>query len=280
MFGNRVRETTTTTGTGNVTLAGAVTNYVTCNAKFGLNRRFAYWIEDDVNNAWEEGIGYLSATTTLVRDTIKDNSLGTTALINFAAGTKTVRASPSESSLIATLPFVRNAATAGKTMRPANWRGSNGTEGGLTANRLALFPFLYLQSEIVTSLKVRVSTAVAASKARVGVWEIAPDGEPGQLILESGDLDTTTLGLKSSAVTATRITAGWYWVGLLADAAVGMWRYEAGNAPACSPHSGASGEEIFGAYDDVAAGWTTLPASPVFDGDLFNPPNFILLGYA
>jgi hypothetical protein len=85
---NRVRESTTTTGTGAVTLAGAAIGFDSF-ADIGNGNTTYYTIAD--NTAWEVGIGtYTASGTTLSRDTVLSNSLGTTALINFSAGTKDV----------------------------------------------------------------------------------------------------------------------------------------------------------------------------------------------
>ena len=89
MVKDRVKETTTTTGTGNITLAGAVANFVTFTSVVGLNQPFTYCIEDVTNTAWEVGLGYLSGTTTLVRQTVYASS-NAAALVNLAAGTKNV----------------------------------------------------------------------------------------------------------------------------------------------------------------------------------------------
>ena len=90
VLADRVKETTTTTGTGTVTLAGAVTGYRSFAAVGNSNQTY-YAIIDSTNNAWEVGLGtYTSAGTTLSRTTVFSNSLSTTALINFAAGTKDV----------------------------------------------------------------------------------------------------------------------------------------------------------------------------------------------
>ena len=59
-YGNRVKETSSTTGTGNITTAGAVTGFVTFNTSFGLNRPFHYFILHDTGNTWETGIGLFS----------------------------------------------------------------------------------------------------------------------------------------------------------------------------------------------------------------------------
>ena len=87
-------ETATTTGTGNITLAGAVAGYRTFTSAIGLSTIFDYSIEAVDANAiptgeWEVGEGYLSGTATLVRSTVGSSS-NANALVNFSAGTKRV----------------------------------------------------------------------------------------------------------------------------------------------------------------------------------------------
>ena len=53
---DRVKETTTTTGTGTVTLAGAVTGYQAFSA-IGDGNTTHYVIEDANGTGWEVGIG-------------------------------------------------------------------------------------------------------------------------------------------------------------------------------------------------------------------------------
>lgn len=94
-FADRVKETATTTLTGDFTLAGAVTGYRTFNTAFGVGPSFYYGIEAVDGSGvptgdWEVGIGWLSASTTLVRNQILSNSAGTTVAISFSAGTKNV----------------------------------------------------------------------------------------------------------------------------------------------------------------------------------------------
>ncbi len=87
IFRPRVKETTVTTGTGNITLAGAPTGFQTFNTAFGTGVYFYYAIEG--GGEWEEGEGHLSAATTLVRDTVRFSS-NSNAAVNFSAGTKNV----------------------------------------------------------------------------------------------------------------------------------------------------------------------------------------------
>lgn len=89
LVADRVKESTTTTGTGSITLAGASTGFRTFNAAFGTNVFFYYVIQDGDGIDWETGRGYLSASTTLVRDTIHKSS-NANAAISLSAATHTV----------------------------------------------------------------------------------------------------------------------------------------------------------------------------------------------
>ena len=86
---DRVKETTTTGGTGTVTLAGAVAGFQSFSAIGNANSTY-YTITDGTNNTWEVGIGtYTSSGTTLSRDTVLASSSGG-SLVNFAAVEKDV----------------------------------------------------------------------------------------------------------------------------------------------------------------------------------------------
>ena len=86
---DRVKETSTTTGTGTVTLAGAATG-VQSFAAIGDGNTTFYTIVLVGGNEWEVGIGtYTSSGTTLSRGTILSSSNSGNA-VNFSAGTKDV----------------------------------------------------------------------------------------------------------------------------------------------------------------------------------------------
>jgi len=86
---DRVRETTTTTSTGTVTLAGAVTGFQSFSAIGNGNTTF-YTIAGQGTNEWEVGVGtYTSSGTTLSRDSVLASS-NSGSLVNFSAGTKDV----------------------------------------------------------------------------------------------------------------------------------------------------------------------------------------------
>ena len=89
VLADRVRETTTTAGTGTVTLAGAVVGFQTF-AAIGNGNVTYYTIAGQGTSEWEVGIGtYTSSGTTLSRDTILSSSNSGLA-VNFSAGTKDV----------------------------------------------------------------------------------------------------------------------------------------------------------------------------------------------
>ena len=84
---DRVQETTTTTGTGTVTLAGAVTGFQSFSVIGNANTTY-YAIA--AGSEFEVGIGTYTVTgTTLSRTTVLESS-NAGALVNFSAGTKSV----------------------------------------------------------------------------------------------------------------------------------------------------------------------------------------------
>jgi len=95
---DRVRETTTTTGTGTYTLAGAVTGFETFGSIGNTNTTY-YCCTDGTN--FEVGVGtYTSSGTTLARTTILQSSNSDSA-VNWSAGTRQIFCTlPAEKSVI------------------------------------------------------------------------------------------------------------------------------------------------------------------------------------
>lgn len=83
---DRVKETTTTTGTGTVTLAGAVTGFKAFSAVCANNDTAYYSIEGGAE--WEVGLGTWLTGGTLARSVI--SSSNSNALVSFSAGSKNV----------------------------------------------------------------------------------------------------------------------------------------------------------------------------------------------
>ena len=135
VLADRVKETTTTAGTGTVTLLGASPGFQSFAVVGDANTTY-YTIAGQTTSEWEVGIGtYTSSGTTLARTTVLSNSAGTqpTAL-TFSAGTKDVFVTyPSSKSV--NLDASGNATALGT---PAAFVGTNitGTASGLTAGNV------------------------------------------------------------------------------------------------------------------------------------------------
>jgi hypothetical protein len=85
---DRVKETTTTTGTGSFSLAGAVTGYDSF-GQIGSGNTTYYAVYLDGGSEWEVGIGTYTSPSTLSRDTILASS-NSGSVVTFSAGQKTI----------------------------------------------------------------------------------------------------------------------------------------------------------------------------------------------
>tara|TARA_R100001509_G_scaffold153235_1_gene113963 strand:+ start:782 stop:1732 length:951 start_codon:yes stop_codon:yes gene_type:complete len=87
---DRVKETTTSTGTGAISLAGAQPNFRTFSSVLSNADTTYYAIIDNTNLAFEVGLGtYASSGNTITRTTVLSSSNSNSA-VNFSAGTKDV----------------------------------------------------------------------------------------------------------------------------------------------------------------------------------------------
>ena len=86
VINDRVKETSTTTGTGNITLAGVPSGQgnVTFSSGIGVGNTTYYCIFAQGTNTFEIGVGTLSGATTLERTTVINNSSGNTSKISFS----------------------------------------------------------------------------------------------------------------------------------------------------------------------------------------------------
>ena len=88
---DRVKETSTTTGTGTISLAGAETGFETFVSGIGDSKQTYYTIFNNGTTEFEVGIGTVTDASpdTLSRDTIISSSNSDNA-VDFSAGTKIV----------------------------------------------------------------------------------------------------------------------------------------------------------------------------------------------
>lgn len=108
---DRVKSSTTTTGTGTITLGAAALGFQAFSV-IGDGNTTYYTIVDTVNGTWEVGIGtYTASGTTLSRTTVLDSS-NSGSPVSFASGSKDVFvAYPAERAVIGGMGYVENSAT-------------------------------------------------------------------------------------------------------------------------------------------------------------------------
>jgi hypothetical protein len=99
VLADRVLETTATTGSGTITLAGAKQGYQSFSLAIGNGNQTYYTVAGSTE--WEVGIGtYTSSGNTLSRDTVLSSS-SSGGKVTFSAGTKDVFVTyPSEKSQV------------------------------------------------------------------------------------------------------------------------------------------------------------------------------------
>ena len=87
VINDRVKETTSTTGTGTVTLTGAQLGFQSFSSGIGSGNSCYYTIA--LGSQWEVGIGSLTNATTFTRDTVISSS-NASSLVSFSTGSKDI----------------------------------------------------------------------------------------------------------------------------------------------------------------------------------------------
>lgn len=139
----RVKETSTTTGTGTLSLLGAVSGFQTFVSGIGTGNSCYYTIVH--GTAWEVGVGTVTdlATDTLSRDTILASSAGGSTL-NLGAGTKTVFIDLTRESVAVLGGHLFGCALSNNASDPSNdidfTAGQCASDDATEANRIILSP--------------------------------------------------------------------------------------------------------------------------------------------
>ncbi len=170
---DRVKETTATTGTGTITLAGAVTHFEAFSAIGNSNTTYYCIVHEDTNyDEWEVGYGvYTLSGTTLTRTAV--TSSNSDSLVSFTAGTKSV---------FCTLPANK---TVLKDSSGNMILGDGNATGFMTELSDDTTP------QLGGDLDVDGNSIVSTSNANIA---IAPNGT-GEVVIGSGaDGDITTSG--------------------------------------------------------------------------------------
>ena len=168
---DRVQETSITTGTGTITLAGAVSGFQSFSSAIGNTNTTYYTITNGAE--WEVGIGtYTSSGNTLSRDTVLESSNGG-SLVNFSAGTKNV---------FVTYP-AEKAVTLDNTLPVSS--GGTGTATAFTTGSIVFAGAsgTYLQNNAGffwdnTNSRLGIGTAAPATKITINNNTVLPSAGP------------------------------------------------------------------------------------------------------
>lgn len=95
-----------------------------------------------------------------------------------------------------------------------SFQGSASGTLAAAANRIDLAPYYTSVSLPIDRIGVAVSTAVAASLAKVVIYSSDASGWPDILLYESADLDCSTTGMKEATLSFTFNSGTQYWVGV------------------------------------------------------------------
>ena len=210
---DRVQETSTTTGTGTLTLAGATVGYQSF-AVIGNGNTTYYNITDGTN--WEVGVGtYTSSGTTLSRDTVLSSS-NSDALVNFPAGSKNVFCTyPASKAVYTDTPssFGFKNRLLNAQMQIAQ-RATSGTSGAAVPTTAPTYPsvdrwYAYATGATVTVARVAGSNANQFNLQATGAASVTAVGI-GQRIEQLNSYDmagsTATLSVNISNSLLTTVT--------------------------------------------------------------------------
>lgn len=161
VLADRVRDTTTTTGTGTITLSGLAPNgYQTFGSAIGNGNSTYYTIVGTTE--WEVGIGtYTSSGTTLSRDTVLASS-NSGSLVSFSAGSKDV---------FVTYPAGRSVQSAAPTIT-----GLREVKVAISASNIDLSLGNYFSKTISTTTTFTVSNTPSSGTAASFILDLTDGG--------------------------------------------------------------------------------------------------------
>ena len=233
VLNDRVKESTTTTGTGTVTLGGAVQGFETFAAGIGNSNTTYYCIQ--LNTEFEVGLGTLSSdSSTLARTTIISSSNSDSA-VNFSAGAKFVFCTmPAIKSLV--LDASNNITLPAKLIMPDVTSGKILVGDGTSYEEVAVSGDVTIASSgAITIANNAVETAMINADAVTGA-KIADDAINSEHYTD-GSIDTahiadsqiTNAKMADNAIDTAEIAASAVETAKINDAAVTTAKITDGN---------------------------------------------------
>lgn len=207
---DRVAETTTTTGTGTISMGGARLGFQAFSAAFTTADTVYYCIEGGAE--WEVGIGTLTTGTpwTMARTTIIASSNAGSA-VNFSAGTKNV---------FCTLPSSIPATQTGTetlTNKRVTARGGSTTSSATPTINTDLYDIYKLTAQAVniTSFTTNLTGTPVADDCLI----IEITGTAARAIAWGASFEASTVALPTTTVGTAMLTVAFIW-----NTATSKWR--------------------------------------------------------
>jgi hypothetical protein len=231
ILSDRVQETTATTGTGTVVLAGAVTGYQSF-AVVGNNNLTYYTIADQAGPNWEVGIGtYYLSNTSLARTTVLASS-NANAAVNFTAGNKSVFVTyPAEKAIYSdnnNLTTITNFASGNVNITGGTISSTNVTVSGLGT----------MSTQNANSVTITGGT-ISGTGITSGNVTISGGTIDGTIIGGTTPANATVLNLTAAnGVYAKTTFTATYTDGIVVDYATGNGRISVGTADGLTFYNG------------------------------------------
>lgn len=268
MIRNWVKATTTTSGTGDLTLS-PVSGFPAFGDVFSIGDIVAYSILNSSGEPVEEGIGSYSAADTLTRTYpcatysggVYDGSAPSAISLS---GTYTVIAS-SVRGMAPTLPQINTGAAARYYSDPAHQMSTQ--VRACTAGDLYAIPMRFDCGRPIDAFALEVTTLGASAVARVGLYTVKANGLPGALIVESADINCASTGVKVATFGEMSLPPDWYYVLLVCKTANVSFRAYSGGGVDKINGTNPLGHSAFNSPYTAARvagwniGWTAMPTT-------------------
>lgn len=140
----------------------------------------------------------------------------------------------------------------------------------LPVNSLRASPFIVGRELTLDRIQAEVTTPGTSAKLRLGVYA-DNNGYPGALLVDSGELDAGSTGVKTATINLT-IQPGLYWLACLGGTASATYRAEGSTCfwPSVSGYNSAMGGIIRQPYWVVAQTYGALPNPFTASGSINN----------